>query len=166
LAHSFYVDASSLVKRYVVENGTALVNDVLNTVAAKRIYLVNVCAGEVVSILVRKKNSGAISPSYFGQAMRDFDAEIVKSADVHTMSVTNRLAASSFPLIIAHSINATDAITLKSALSIARRLRKSADDLVLVSSDQRLLRAAQAEGLMTFNPEVQDQAALAAHIGA
>jgi hypothetical protein len=37
--------------------------------------------------------------------------------------------------------------------------------LVLVSSDQRLLRAAQAEGLVTFNPEIQDQATLAALVG-
>jgi hypothetical protein len=35
-----------------------------------------------------------------------------------------------------------------------------ADDLVLVASDQRLLRAAQAEGLLTFDPERQDKADL------
>ena len=34
------------------------------------------------------------------------------------------------------------------------------DDLVLVASDQRLLRAAQAEGLVTFDPETQSQADL------
>jgi hypothetical protein len=39
--------------------------------------------------------------------------------------VGNRLALSSFPLIVAHSINSTDAITLKSVLAIARRLRKA-----------------------------------------
>jgi hypothetical protein len=35
----------------------------------------------------------------------------------------------------------------------------------LVASDQRLLRAAQAEGLPTFDPETQDQAALGALTG-
>ena len=39
------------------------------------------------------------------------------------------------------------------------------DDLALVSSDQRLLRAAQAEGIITFNPESQDQAALGLLVG-
>jgi hypothetical protein len=59
-------------------------------------------------------------------------------------------------------VNSTDALALKSALAFARRLRGTGDDLVLVASDQRLLRAAQAEGLTTFNPETQDHAALAA----
>ena len=79
--------------------------------------------------------------------------------------MARRLVTTSFPLIVAHSINSTDALILKSALAIARKLRRAGDDLVLVASDQRLLRAAQAEGLTTFNPETQDQAALAALVG-
>jgi len=67
-------------------------------------------------------------------------------------------ATTSLSLIVAHSINSTGAITLRSALAIVQKLRAGGDDLVLVSSDQRLLRAAQAEGLLTFNPENQDQA--------
>jgi hypothetical protein len=50
-------------------------------------------------------------------------------------------------------------------LGLAHRLRQHGDDLVLVASDQRLLRAAQVEGLTTFNPESQDFAALSALIG-
>src|ERR1700704_5431290 len=87
-----------------------------------------------------------ISPADFEDAMLNFDTEIVRAAEVKKVAVGNRLARSSFPLIVAHSINSTDAITLKSALAIARKLRTSGDDLVLVASDQRLLRAAQAEG--------------------
>jgi hypothetical protein len=34
-------------------------------------------------------------------------------------------------------------------------LRARGDDLVLVASDQRLLRAAQVEGLLVFKPETQ-----------
>jgi hypothetical protein len=94
-----------------------------------------------------------------------FVAEIVRAADISKVSVTSRLVTSSFPLIVAHAINSTDAIALKSALAIARRLRAAGNDLILVASDQRLLRAAQAEGLATFNPEVQDQTALTALIG-
>jgi hypothetical protein len=48
---------------------------------------------------------------------------------------------------------------------IARKLRAGGGDLVLVASDQRLLRAPQAEGLSTFDPESQDQAALAMFMG-
>ena len=38
--------------------------------------------------------------------------------------------------------------------------RKVGDELVLVASDHRLLRAAQAEGLTTFNPETESQTEL------
>ena len=39
------------------------------------------------------------------------------------------------------------------------------DDLVLVTSDQRLLRAAQVEGVLTFNPETQTEGDLDALLG-
>ena len=165
MAHSFYLDASSLAKRYVPEPGSGLIYAILDTVPGDRLYVLNVGMGEIVSMVVRKRNAGVISQAYFAQALADFSAEIVHATNIAKESVTSRLVTGSFPLIVAHSLNSTDAIVLKSALAIARRLRKRGDDLVLVGSDQRLLRAAQAEGVITFNPETQDQTALAALVG-
>ena len=165
MANALYRDASALAKRYVPERGSALVDAILDTVPANQIYVLNIGAGEVVSILVRKRNAGIISVLAFGQAVAIFDAEIVRAPDISKVSVTSRLVTSSFPLIVAHAINSTDAIALKSALAIARRLRAAGDDLILVASDLRLLRAAQAEGLKTFNPDSQDHTALVALLG-
>ena len=47
---------------------------------------------------------------------------------------------------------------LRSALDVATPLRVAGDDVVLVASDLRLLRAAEAEGLPTLNPETQTSA--------
>lgn len=163
--HSFYLDASALAKRYVPESGSLLVDEILDNVPGDRLYLLNVGVGEVVSILVRKRNAGIITDPYFGQVLIDLESEIVRSADINKLPIGNRLATSSFALIVAHAINSTDAIILKSALAIAQKLRSGGNDLVLVASDQRLLRAAQAEGLTTFNPESQDHAALAPLLG-
>ena len=69
------------------------------------------------------------------------------------------------PHIERHSINATDAIVLHATLGLAQFLRVNGDDLAIVASDQRLLRAAKAEGLDTFDPETQDQATLSKLIG-
>jgi len=121
--------------------------------------------GELVSILVRKRNAGVISRAYFGQSLLNFDAEIARARNISKVSVTRRLVTTSFPLIVAHSINSTDALTLKSALAIARKLRAGGDDLVLVAADQRLLRAAGAEGLNGFNPESQGHPALTPLLG-
>jgi uncharacterized protein len=165
VAHSFYMDASALGKRYIPEKGHELVDGILDTVPPNRIHHLNICTGEILSVLVRKRNAGAMAMADFEQAAASFDAEIVHSVSVTRASVTTRMVSASLPLVVAHSINSTDALVLKSALAIARRLRRAGDDLVLVASDQRLLRAAQAEGLNTFIPESQDRAALAAFIG-
>jgi uncharacterized protein (DUF934 family) len=69
------------------------------------------------------------------------------------------------PLILTHSINSTDAILLRSALDFAGQLRAAGHDLVLVVSDRRLLAAARAEGLATFNPETDANADLDALLG-
>lgn len=63
-------------------------------------------------------------------------------------------------VITKHSINATDAMLLRSALDVVANLRARGDDLVLVAADRRLLRAAQIEGLLTLNPETQTTADL------
>ena len=165
MANSFYMDASALTKRYIPERGNDLVDEIFSKVPSSRIHLLNIGAGEILSVLVRRRNAGTLSIANFHQAVANFNAEIVRWAAVTRASVTTRLVATSLSLIIAHSINSTDALILKSALAIARRLRRAGDDLVLVASDQRLLRAAQAEGLTTFNPETQDQTALAALVG-
>ncbi len=123
MANSFYLDASAPAKRYVLEKGSAQVNALLDTVRLDRIYVLNISTGEVVSILVRKRNVGAISEDYFTQAMSDFEAEIVSAAALTKVSITSRLVTTSFGLIVAHSINSTDALALKSALTLARRLR-------------------------------------------
>ena len=63
-------------------------------------------------------------------------------------------------LIETHSLNSVDAIVLRSALNIATQLRYTGNTLVLVASDQRLLRAARTEGLQVFNPEIDSQQTL------
>ncbi len=60
-------------------------------------------------------------------------------------------------LIETYSLNSVDAMVLRSALDVAAERRNIGDVLVLVASDQRLRRAAQAEGLQIFNPELDSQ---------
>jgi predicted nucleic acid-binding protein len=64
----------------------------------------------------------------------------------------------SLPLITSHSLNASDAAYLCQALRTRALFRVLEHDLVVVASDQRLLRAAQAEGLLTLNPEEASRA--------
>jgi predicted nucleic acid-binding protein len=160
-----FLDASALAKRHTPEVGTANINHLFASVSHDRLYLFNVGMAEVVSLLVRKRNAGQVSAADYSPALVEFDAEIVFSAAVRKVVAGNALVMAALRLIKVHSVNATDAILLRAALDLAVRLRAVGNDLVLVASDQRLLRAAQAEGLVTFDPEAQNQVVLDALLG-
>jgi hypothetical protein len=53
-----------------------------------------------------------------------------------------------------HNVNASDAAILALFLRYRRALPPGAPGCALVAADQRLVQAAQAEGLTTLNPEV------------
>jgi predicted nucleic acid-binding protein len=162
---SFYLDASALGKRYAPEAGSANLDHLFGNVSPDRIALFNVGIAEVVSILVRKKNGGRISPATLAGALVDLGSEIIHSTGIRKVVADDALVTVALPLIEAYSVNSTDAIVLRSALDLAASLRPAGNDMVLVASDKRLLKAAQAEGLLTFDPETQTQAELDALIG-
>jgi predicted nucleic acid-binding protein len=120
---------------------------------------------EVVSILVRKHNGGLITPALFQQALSDLRTEIGTKTPIRLVDVTGTLAEDAYPFDEKYSINSTDAILLRSALDLATVLRTAGDDLLLVASDQRLLKAARAERLSAFDPEVQSVGDLDAILG-
>src|SRR5262245_39072986 len=95
---------------------------------------------EVTSILVRKRNAGLLTPKAYTQAFLEFAAEIGDPA-VEKVPVDAQMATQAFDLIQKHSINATDAILLRSALDLSAPLKASGHELVVVASDPRLLRA-------------------------
>jgi len=153
----FYVDASAVLKRYTVEAGTPVVNHLFEKAGPKRLVVLQIGIAEVVSILVRKKNDGRLTHGAYAQAVTEFSTEVVNEADLRKISIGGGDITAALPLIQTHSINATDGLVLQSALSLAAELRTGGHNLVLVTSDQRLLRAAPAEGLQTFNPETESE---------
>ena len=156
----FYLDASALAKRYVPEPGSLIVDHLFAQAPASRLIVLYLGIAETASILLRKTNAKLLSSARYTQALGELGAEIINDSSLRKPTATNDLVNAALLLIRQHSINATDAVLLRSALDIAAALRKVGDDLVLVASDQRLLRAAQAEGLPTFNPETQSTADL------
>jgi predicted nucleic acid-binding protein len=163
--NSFVLDASGLVKRYSAEAGAALVDHLFMRATAARLMCLMLGAAEVAAALVRKRNGGIISPAIYAAAMTQFRYEVLDASGFVKLPADNTLIYASIALVSKHSVNATDAIILRSALDLAAQHRAVGNDLVLLSSDQRLLRAAQSEGLLTYNPETQDQAALDALLG-
>jgi hypothetical protein len=68
-------------------------------------------------------------------------------------SIDDETILQSIPLINRHNLNASDALYLRQALNLNRLLQTVENDLIIVASDLRFLRAASDEGLLVFNPE-------------
>jgi predicted nucleic acid-binding protein len=162
---SFFLDGSALAKRYTPEPGSALVDHLFASINPNRLYALNVGVAEVVSVIVRKRNDGRMSVASAAQALVNLGPEILFSTTFNKVELPNSLMLGAISFIDSHSINSTDAIVLRVALDLADRFRQSGDDLALIASDTRLLNAAGAEGLATFNPETQTQQQLDALIG-
>jgi predicted nucleic acid-binding protein len=156
----FFLDGSGLAKRYFQEEGTHLIDSLFDRAGSDRLIVLNIGFAEVVSVLVRRKNSGLLSSEGFGQAVLNLGHEIIDDARLRKIEPTTTLVIASLIHIQNHSVNSTDAIVLQAALVIAELFRSRGDDLAIVASDQRLLRAAQMEKLETFNPETDDQETL------
>jgi predicted nucleic acid-binding protein len=157
VAQRFYLDASVLAKRYVVEQGTLVVNHLFRRVARDAMMCLTLGTIEVISVFVRKKNAGVVPDTVFRQAMTDFRSEVMDTANFTKIPATDSLVNAAAPLVAKHALNATDAVILRSVLDLVATLRTTGDALVLVTSDQRLLRAAQAEGVLTFDPTTQTE---------
>ena len=154
----FYFDASALAKRYTQENGSDKIDFLFENVRLWRLSCLTIGAMEVFWICVRKKNDGRISDSQFAESTTHLKSEVVDALSYFKkISVSDPLVWNAMDLIETQSLNSVDAMVLRSALDTATELRSTGDRLVLVASDQRLLRAARAEGLQIFNPEIDSQ---------
>jgi predicted nucleic acid-binding protein len=157
-----YIDPSAWVKRYYHETGTELTNQLFDTrlnVRPARLLCSRVGITEVISVLNRHRNAGRVTQSLFNMAYAHFEAETRRT---RLLSVRNHQLDASVRYILTHSLNATDALHLQVALEVQSQLHRQGDTLLLFGADQRLLRAAQAEGLTIFNPENSTSAQLEA----
>jgi predicted nucleic acid-binding protein len=161
----FLLDASALVKHYAPEPGTALVDHLFARASRDRLACLMLGAAEVVATLVRKRNGGSLTPAAFTVAMGQLRAEVLNAAVFRKLPTDIVLINAALALLERYAINSSDGIVLQTGLESVLPLRGSGDDLVLVASDRRLLAAAQAERLLTFDPETQSQADLDALIG-
>ena len=153
----FWLDANAIAKRHVAEKGSSLIDHLFSQVDADRIICLFDSMDEARFVIVKKRNQGVITNTTFNQAIQQFESEIVNSPEilqVHATIVQKEIARK---LIHTYPINSTDAYILQCALDKANELRSVGDDLIMVSSDRRLINAAKSERILSFNPETDTQ---------
>lgn len=145
-------DASGLAKRYVAESGSQIVNMVFAQAQPHVLASTPWGYAETYSILLRKMNGGILNQAAWGRAVNALQTEVVNSSTFGLFPLDEAIVFASVTQMRRHNLNATDAAILTLLLEYVHG--PDALPCLLIASDQRLLRAAEAEGLATLNPEL------------
>jgi len=140
-----YLDTSALIKRFVKEKGSLLVQSLLQQPEA--VATAKIAYAEVFAGLARKLREGNLPKNLHALACRQFEREWPAYLRVELQDNILLLARD---LIQRHPLRGFDAVHLASALSLKNAL---GEEVTFAAADGRLLRAAGAENLATLNVE-------------
>lgn len=146
-------DSSALSKQYAPENGTATVRALLNITPVLEMALAYIVYAETTAILRRKRNNRQMSQDDFTDARVLLEGNVLNSNRFTLLSTLDEDVLAGIALSDTHNINSTDAAMFAAYLRYAEFVSEDEPTCVLVAADARLLRAAEAEGLKTLNPE-------------
>jgi predicted nucleic acid-binding protein len=147
----YYADSSALVKRHVYETGTAWMQALADPMTGNVIMTARVSMVEVYSALNRRLREAHLSLVDYAQLATDFATFC--STEYQLVELTATVVERSRLLLEHHPLRAYDAVHLSSALQVNDALRAAnLPSLTFLAADIQLLTAAQAEGLITANP--------------
>ncbi|MBN1886849.1 MAG: type II toxin-antitoxin system VapC family toxin [Thermoflexales bacterium] len=147
----YYADSSALVKRHVHEAGTDWFRTVCIPAAGNVIITTRISMVEVYSALNRRQREANISLLDYAELVSDFDA--ICTGEYQLVELTPLVIKRAKSLLERHSLRASDAVHLASALLVQDTLRSAGlPSLTFLAADDQLLAAARTEGLATDNP--------------
>lgn len=139
----YFFDTSALVKHYRPEVGSAQVDALLSDGRSK-FQISALTIVEFASTVQRLKSRSEIRPDELPLLLERFTADVGNTLLV--LRFPRNWASIARGLVLAHSIRTLDALQLATALQLKRRAP------IFVAADEKLLAAAQANGLDTLNP--------------
>ena len=142
---SHFIDTSALFKRYQPEKGTALVSQILQT-AVHPIFISALSIVEIISNLRRLFEVDKITTEEQFLQQRAFFYQDINSLGITILDVSAEDIIKADALILKRYMKPIDSIQLAIALNLMH------DDITFVSSDRRLCKIADEEGLQTLTP--------------
>jgi hypothetical protein len=161
----FLLDGRVLATRYLLGPGTDRLDHLFALLPQKRLFCLMWSVAEVVALLVRARHAGRLTPTLFAATMLQLRLEVTDNPHFDKLPADGPLIRASLALLQDYRLNASDGIALQAALWLATQRPPPDNNVVLVTSTRSLLKAARAEGLITFNPDKQSTADLDALIG-
>ncbi|MBM4140398.1 MAG: type II toxin-antitoxin system VapC family toxin [Nitrospira sp.] len=141
----FFIDTSALFKRYQPEQGSDIVCKILEE-ANQPVFISSLSVIEVISNLKRLFEVDKITTEEQFHQQRLFFYQDINTLGITVLDMSAEDIIKAENLILKRYMKPLDSIQLAIALNLQK------DDLTFVSSDQRLCKIAESEGLMTLNP--------------
>jgi uncharacterized protein len=149
----YYVDSSVLVKRHVREAGTAWFRILADPASGQVITTARISQVEVYSALNRRVRETVLTPDQYAEIAADFAALCL--TEYQFIELTLAVVVRARHLLEQHALRAYDAVQLAAALTARDSLVDAGLAApIFISSDDRLLTAAQLEGLLVDNPNL------------
>jgi predicted nucleic acid-binding protein len=152
----YYVDSSALVKRYVTETGSDWIQGICDPTAGHVIVVAHIGLVEIAAALAAKTRQGVLPAPVRDGLLRDLQRD---GRDQYWLvDVDQNVVARAIDLTRRRKLRGYDAVHLACVIFLQETLLSH--DLstpILLSADQELSAAAQAEGLMTDDPNAYSQ---------
>lgn len=146
---AYYFDTSALIKRYIDEKGSAWARTTIANAGQYR-YIAQITGVEMVSAITRLAAGKNITDPTRVASLSAFKRDFAQGYIV--VSVNTPVIQSAMTLAERHVIRGYDAVQLASALWVRDRVNKLQLDFIFVGADDKLNKAAVAEGLAVENP--------------
>jgi predicted nucleic acid-binding protein len=143
---AYFLDTSTVVKRYIQEVGTTWVQAIAEPAAGHLLAVVRITLAETVAAVTRKERGGHLTPQAAATALNDFRVDFTKQYVV--VDVSTGLVDHAARLAQKHALRGYDAVQLAAALEV----RAYVPSLTFVSADANLNTAAIAELLSVDDP--------------
>jgi predicted nucleic acid-binding protein len=147
----YFLDSSALIKRYVIETGSAWVTNLIEPTTGNRVFVARITAVEVVSAIKRRERSGNLNASDAIASLSRFRQEIARN--YRSVDISAKLVSRAMNLAETHALRRYDAVQLAAALEISDQTKSAGlSSPMLISADLALNVAAVAEGLSVDDP--------------
>ena len=145
-----YFDSSALVKRYFTEDGSDWVQNRCND-PTRTIVFADIGRVEIAAAFASKLRGNFITQNEYQKVKLDLANDCKQQ--YFLILVDAQRIDEAIELTTRQKLRGYDAVHLACALYFNQiLLQNDLSSLVLVTADQELLQATQAEGLMTINP--------------
>ena len=150
----YYLDTSAIVKRYLEEQGTEVMDRLLDDTGPHNSFYTSwLSILELTSAILRLANGGRLTRDAADTVLARFRQVIGET--ILLWPVDDSILRAALAVVERHQLHSGDAVHLATAATIFRLAPDA--ETILVSSDRELLEAAMGSGMGVLNP--QDAAA-------